>query len=105
MANYIKLTDKQKEMLEPLERDAKANRRRRDKIQKRLALEHTLGFEENQELHKEAADLDAEYRSYSAKIAEIYGAHDEMVKRMKLVLKEVTAIKSHAEKYGFDISI
>lgn len=105
MAKYTALTAKQMEMLEPLEREAKANRKKRDRLQKRLAFDHALGFEDNIEVHQEIEELDDEYKDYSTKIGEIYGAHDEMVRRMKLVLKEVTAIKAHAEKYGFDISI
>ena len=104
MAKYNGLTQKQMAMLEPLERGAKENRKKKDRLQKRLAFEHTLGFEENKEVHKEIAKLDTEYREFSTKIAEIYGAHDEMMAHMKMAIKEVKIVDALKDKYGFDIS-
>ena len=104
MAKYNGLTEKQIKMLEPLETEAKDNRKRRDRLQKRLAFEHTLGFEENAEVHRAITKLDLEYREISTKIAEIYGAHDEMMKHMKIAIKEVKMVDALKDKYGFDIS-
>lgn len=104
MAKYNGLTQKQMQMLEPLERSAKDNRKRRDRLQKRLAFEQTLGFEENKAVHKEIEELDTEYREFSTKIAEIYGAHDEMMAHMKIAIAEVKKVDALKDKYGFDIS-
>ena len=104
MAKYNGLTEKQTKMLEPLERDAKTNRKKRDRLQKRLAFEQTIGFEENKEVHKQIAELDNEYREFSTKIAEIYGAHDEMMAHMKIAIAEIKKVDALKDKYGFDIS-
>ena len=101
MANHKGLTQKQIEMLTPLERDANANRRMRDKFQKRLMIEHAIGFEENQVVHERIKELDTEYAELSAKIAEIYNAHDEMMQHMAKAIEEIKEVDRLKEIYGF----
>lgn len=105
MANTNRLTPKQKEALAPLEADAKANRKARDRLQKRLALESAIGFEENKSVREQIAELDAKYKDLSVKIAEIYAAESEMMKHMRTVLAEVEEVRKIADLWGFVVDI
>lgn len=101
MANYNGCTQKQIEALEPLEQEAKRLKKRKDYLQKRLAFEHFIGFEENIELHEEMKELDEAYAEISAKITKIYGAKAEMVKHMKKAIEEINAVNAIRDKWGF----
>lgn len=101
MSNHKGLTKKQIEMLTPLERDANANRRTRDRFQRRLAIEQAIGFEENQVIHDRIKELDDEYANLSVGIAEIYNAHDEMMKHMARAIEEIKEVDRLKELYGF----
>ena len=101
MASYTGCTQKQIEALEPLEKEAKRIKRKRDFLQKRLAFEHAIYFEENIELHEEIKELDEEYAEISAKITKIYGAKAEMVKHMKKAIEEIKAVDAIKDKWGF----
>lgn len=103
--NTKKLTQKQKEALEPLEAEARANRKARDRHQKRLALEHAIGFEENKVIKERIEELDAEYKDLSVQIAEIYAAESDMTLHMRKAMAEVDMVKQIADRWGFDVDI
>lgn len=105
MANYSRLTQKQIEALKPLEADAKANRKTRDRLQKRLALESCIGFEENRAIKERIADLDEEYKGFSVKIADIYAAESVMMGHMRTVLAEIEEVRKIADRWGFAVDI
>lgn len=100
-----KLTQKQIEALAPLEASANSNRKARDRLQKRLAFEQAIGFEENKAVREQVAELDAEYKDLSVKIAEIYAAESEMMKHMRIVLSEVEEVRKIADRWGFAVDI
>lgn len=100
-----KLTQKQIEALAPLEASANANRKAREKLRKRLAFEQALGFEDNKSIREQVAELDAEYKDLSVKIAEIYAAESEMMKHMRTVLAEVEEVRKIADRWGFAVDI
>lgn len=95
------LTDKQKEALAPLEAEAKANRKLRDRLQRRLALESAIGFDENLVIKERIAELDSEYTDLSVQISEIYAAEAEMMKHMRNALHEVDEVNRLRDKWGF----
>lgn len=105
MANTNRLTPKQKETLAPLEADAKANRKARDRLQKRLALESAIGFEDNKAVKAKIAELDEEYTELSVKISRVYAAESEMMKHMKNALAEIEAVRKIADLWGFAVDI
>lgn len=100
-----RLTPKQKEALAPLEADAKANRKARDRLQKRLALESAIGFEESISTKARIAELDEEYTELSVKIAKVYAAESEMMQHMKNALAEVEMVRKIADLWGFAVDI
>lgn len=100
MANK-NLTQKQKEALAPLETDAKANRRLKDRLQKRLAFEQAIGFEENRTIRERIEELDAEYTALSVEIAEIYAAESEMMKHMNRAIEEINEVNRLKSLWGF----
>lgn len=103
--NVKRLTQKQKEALEPLEAKARANRKSRDRHQKRLALEQAIGFEENKAIKERIEELDIEYKDLSVQIAEIYAAESDMMLHMRHAMAEVEAVKQIADRWGFDVDI
>lgn len=105
MANTNRLTPKQKEALAPLEADAKANRKARDRLQKRLALESAIGFEDNKAVKAKIVELDEEYTGLSVKISRVYAAESEMMKHMKNALAEIEAVRKIADLWGFAVDI
>lgn len=100
-----KLTQRQIEALAPLEASAKSNRKARDRLQKRLAFEQAIGFEDNKAVREQVTELDAEYKGLSVKIAEIYAAESEMMKHMRTVLAEVEEVRKIADRWGFAVDI
>lgn len=100
-----KLTPKQIEALTPLEAEANANRKQRERLRKRLAFEQAIGFEENKAVREQMAELDAKYKDLSVKIAEIYAAESEMMKHMRTVLAEVEEVRKIADRWGFAVDI
>ena len=103
MANK-QLTQKQKEALAPLETDAEANRRLKDRLQKRLAFEQAIGFEENRAIRERIEELDAEYTALSVKIAEIYAVQSEIAKQMQIALKAMKEIDRLKNLWGVEIN-
>lgn len=104
MAKYTgALTDKQKEMLEPLEAEVKDIMREREKLRKIQAFKQSIGFEENIENRKKIETLDERHSELSRDISEIYGAQAEMMIHMKKAIDEVKIIDSYCKKYGFDL--
>lgn len=100
-----KLTPKQIEALTPLEAEAEANRKQREKLRKRLAFEQALGFEENKSIRERIAELDEAYTNLSVKISRIYAAESEMMKHMKNAMAEVEEVKRIADLWGFEIEV
>lgn len=100
-----KLTQRQVEALAPLEAEANSNRKQRERLRKRLAFEQAIGFEDNKAVREQVAELDAEYKDLSVKIAEIYAAESEMMKHMRTVLAEVEEVRKIADRWGFEIDI
>lgn len=100
-----KLTPKQIEALTPLEAEAEANRKQREKLRKRLAFEQALGFEENKTIRERIAELDEAYTNLSVKISHIYAAESEMMKHMRTVLAEVEEVRKIADRWGFAVDI
>lgn len=96
-----RLTQKQKEALEPLEAEAKANRKAKDRLQRRLALEAYIGFEENQTIRGRIEELNAEYTELSVQIAGIYAAESEMMKHMQNALAEIAEVNRLKDLWGF----
>lgn len=104
MAKYTgALTDKQKEMLEPLEREVKEIMREREKCRRMLAFKQSIGFEENRELRQKIEDLDNRNSELSRDISTIYNAQAEMIEHMKKAIEEVKIVDSYCAKYGFDV--
>lgn len=104
MAKYTgALTDKQKEMLEPLEREVKEIMREREKCRRMLAFKQSIGFEENRELRQKIEDLDNRHSELSRDISTIYNAQAEMIEHMKKAIEEVKIIDAYCAKYGFDV--
>ena len=104
MAKYTGvITDKQKEMLEPLEKEVKEIMREREKCRKILAFKQTIGFEENKELRQKIEDLDERHAELSREISKIYNAHDEMMQHMKKAIHEVKIVDAYCTKYGFEV--
>lgn len=104
MAKYTgALTDKQKEMLEPLEKEVKEIMREREKCRKILAFKQSIGFEENKELRQKIEDLDNRHAEVSRDISIIYGAQAEMIEHMKKAIAEVKIVDEYCAKYGFDV--
>ena len=104
MAKYTgALTDKQKEMLEPLEREVKEIMIEREKCRKILAFKQTIGFEENKELRQKIEDLDNRHAELSREISKIYNAQAEMIQHMKKAINEVKIVDAYCAKYGFDV--
>jgi len=104
MAKYTGvLTDKQKEMLRPLEAEIKDIMREKDKLGKIRAFKLSLGFEENKETRERLEALDKRHAELSEQINEIYGAQTEMVKHMKLAMDEVRIVDWYCDKYGFEV--
>ena len=102
MAKYTgSLTDKQKEMLKPLEAEVKEIMKEKDRLGKIRAFKLSLGFEENKETREKLEALEERHAELSEQINKIYGAQAEMVKHMKVVLEEVKKIDWYCEKYGF----
>ena len=97
------LTDKQKEMLEPLEREVKEIMREREKCRRMLAFKQSIGFEENRELRQKIEDLDNRHSELSRDISTIYNAQAEMIEHMKKAIEEVKIIDAYCAKYGFDV--
>lgn len=103
MAKYNKeLTDKQKEALEPLWQRGKENRRKREKLQRRITLEQ-LFFEESKDAHNAIDELDKEYADISMKISEIYGVQEELANHMKIVISEIKKVEAIAKQWGIKI--
>lgn len=98
------LTPKQIEALMPLEAEANANRKARDRLQKRLSLE-AMFFEESRATKERIAELDAEYTDLSVKIADIYAAESEMMKHMKKALAEIDEVRKIADLWGFAVEV
>ena len=102
MAKYTgMLTDKQKEMLEPLEKEVKEIMREKEKLRKILAFKQYIGFDENVEIRRKMEDLEKRHMELSKDISIIYGAQDEMVKHMKKAIEEIKMVDSYCYKYGF----
>lgn len=99
MANT--LTQKQKEALEPLETDARANRRLKDRLQKRLVFEQAIGFDENKAIRERIEELDAEYTELSVKIAEIYAVESQIKKYMNEAIKAINEVERLKSLWGF----
>lgn len=99
MANT--LTQKQKEALEPLETDARANRRLKDRLQKRLVFEQAIGFDENKAIRERIEELDAEYTELSVKIAEIYAVESQIKKCMNEAIKAINEVERLKSLWGF----
>lgn len=103
MAKYdSNLTDKQKEALEPLWQKGKENRRKRERLQRKISLEQ-LFFEESQDAHDAVEALDKEYAYISSQISEIYNVQDEIAKHMKIVLSEIKKVDAIAKQWGIKI--
>lgn len=104
MANYTgALTDKQKGMLEPLEKEVKEIMREREKCRKILAFKQSIGFEENRELRQKIEDLDNRHAELSREISKIYNAQAEMMEHMKKAINEVKIVDSYCSEYGFEV--
>jgi len=104
MAKYTGvLTEKQKEMLKPLETEVKDIMREKDKLGKIRAFKLSLGFEENKDTREQLEALDKRHAELSEQINEIYGAQAEMVKHMKLAMDEVRIVDWYCDKYGFEV--
>lgn len=104
MAKYTgALTDKQKEMLDPLEREVKEIMREREKCRRILAFKQTIGFEENKDLRQRMEDLDERHAELSKDISAIYNAQAEMIEHMKKAIEEVKIVDTYCAKYGFDV--
>ena len=100
MASYNGCTQKQIEALLPLEADAKRIKKRMTFLQKKLALEHAIGFEENREIHAELKELEKKYAGVSVKIAEIYGAEKEMRTHISKAWEEFRIAESIGNEWG-----
>ena len=104
MAKYTgTLTDKQKEMLEPLEKEVKDIMREREKCRKILAFKQSMGFEENKEMRQKIEELDERHAELSRKISTIYNAQAEMMAHMKKAINVVKIVDAYCAKYGFDV--
>ena len=104
MAKYTgSLTDKQKEMLAPLEAEIKDIMKEKDRLGKIRAFKLSLGFEENKETREKLETLEERHAELSEQINEIYGAQAEMVKHMKLAMDEVRIVDWYCDKYGFEV--
>ena len=104
MAKYTgSLTDKQKEMLAPLEAEIKDIMKEKDRLGKIRAFKLSLGFEENKETREKLDALEKRQVYLSGKVSDIYNAQAEMVEHMKVVLEEVKKIDWYCEKYGFEV--
>lgn len=102
MAKYTgALTDKQKEMLEPLEKEVKEIMREKEKLRRLLVFKQSIGFEENKELRKKMEDLEERRINLSKDISTIYGAQAEMVEHMKKAIAEIKMVDAYCNKYGF----
>ena len=95
------LTDKQKEMLEPLEKEVKEIMRKRELLRKKLAFMHDIGFEEHKDTRDKIEALDKRHAELSQDISTIYGAQGEMIKHMKKAIEEVKTVDAYCKKYGF----
>lgn len=103
MAKYDNnLTDKQKEALEPLWERGKANRRKRERLQRKISLEQ-LFFDESKDAHDAVEALDKEYADISTQISEIYCVQEEIAKHMKIILSEIKKVDTIAKQWGIDI--
>lgn len=102
MAKYDDLTPKQKEVIQPLDEEATINRRLKDRLQKRLAFEQAIGFEENKVIRERIEELDKQYAELSLKIAEVYHAKKEMMKHMSLAIKEINEVERLKKLWGFE---
>ncbi len=104
MANYTgNLTEKQEEMLKPLEAEAKDIMKRKEKLRKLRAFKHSMGFEENKETKAEMDALEERHRELSKEISKIYNAQSEMVEHMKRAIAEMKIVEEFCKKYGFDV--
>ena len=101
MAKYTALTDKQKKMLEPLEKEVKEIMRREEFLKKKLAFKLSIGFEEDHQTREELAALAEKRSKLSMDISTIYNAHSDMMAIMMDVVKNVKIIDKYIETYGF----
>lgn len=104
MAKYTgSLTDKQKEMLAPLEKEVKDIMRKREFLRKKLAFIHDIGFEDHVSTREEIEALDTRHGELSEKINKIYGAHAEMMEHMRNAIEEVKIVDEYCKVYGFEV--